>query len=349
MVHLLGLLTLVSSIFFGFGCLDEAGARARGMALLHTIDPGLTKGELASARTGASRLPSIGPEGAPVWDIETSGRTVLIDPCSGDLRRYRNDRLLTLLRKGSAPSRSSCFASESEVVARARAKVGALGMRVQPFAKATPLPQPEGRGAVRRQLLTVEFSDRPHGFPTDGAGNFCVIEMDSLTGEVAKLRAGSGYSYGPPTVRIDREAARRTATQALGAAIMPDEVSGPTYCVIDPRDAATPAARAFAFAAISPLCYLVRHKDRSPEGYEVVYLASISCDTGAVLSHFWGELAADGEPIRGDPEVSTAPHVQRDTRARLAQNRVILIVLLGLAALISVALGFGIKNRKRWS
>lgn len=344
---LLWLLAFLPPIFFGFGPLDESGARGRGTALLHTIDPRMTREELASANAYLSQLPPAEP-GDSLWTVGAARRVVVIDPFSGDLRLYRNDRILALVRDGARPG-APFFATSLALVADAKAKVLALGMTVGPVVRGTPLPRRDAQGNVQRQLLTVEFFDRPHGYPTDHVGNFCVIELDSLTGEVVEIRAGSGYRYGPPTVRIDRKAARRIATLNLHAAIRLDEVSSPAYCVIDRRDAASPEGRACAAAAIAPLCFQVCHKDRSPEGYDVVALASISCDSGAVLARFRGELTADGEPIRGDPDVSIAPHVQREARESRARERVVLGVLLTLAALICVALGFGIKNRKRGS
>jgi hypothetical protein len=262
----LGLFCLVGAVQ-----LSESLAKARAVAFMRLVAPGISKEETASARTEYWFPPSANSTQGSRWETETGNRFVAIDEASGVIVRYTNRRLSNRATGPRALQGTALnlpfYGSKEDLVARAQAKLTALRIPFGPVVAGGPVPA--------SPVVYLRFYEKPYGYSAEGSGNMTLIGLDSSSGQIIELQRFIGFHAEPAKLNINKaraiEIARKITPLSPSASIY-----GPMYREISFRD--HPSARGMSLCRNKTLtlAYCV------VGAREVVIVAA---DTGEILSH----------------------------------------------------------------
>lgn len=262
--------------------MDEAQARQLATHFIETIDPqsGIVPSGFAECSRTKWRMEfGVAQFG---WSLRVGEKIVRIEERTSSVVRYTDGELESLAMLGPR-SRSVAqqgipyFASKEALVLHAKKKLDSIAWHHGSGVEIKSFPQPNGRGEVPRVIIGLVFSDEPHGFPSTGKGNFAVIGLDSLSGEVVSLQRELGWTYGPPTLKVTRDEAIAIASQHEEIPADP-WVFGPSYLTISSYDKdLTPRAEQLCRNKELVLGYIIRGKKRSFQ---------IAADNGELLCTF---------------------------------------------------------------
>lgn len=264
--------TLAASAF----SLDADQALQIGRSFLVAGEPGMTQAELDHLRVRSRDS----VQSMYRWEVMATqhGQSVFLDDATGEVTMYGRANLYERAMGGPASRSVSAkgkpfYASEPELVAGARAKLDKLDWRPGPDASHRPLPKPDPNGEIPRSLITITFSEHPNGYQAYGVGNFCLITLDSLSGETVEIQRQIGFSYQTPNVRISAADALAIAQEhGFGDGVT---IDGPRYQQMPPLSTGLgERAKGYVRDKFLPLVYWAH--GGGPEGF-------IAADDGEVL------------------------------------------------------------------
>lgn len=245
--------TLAASAF----ALDADQARQIGRSFLVAREPGMTQAELDHLRVRSRDS----VQSMYRWEVMATqhGQSVFLDDATGEVTMYGRAKLYERAMGGPASRSVSAkgkpfYASEPELVAGARAKLDKLDWRPGPDASHRPLPKPDPNGEIPRSLITITFSEHPNGYQAYGVGNFCLITLDSLSGETVEIQRQIGFSYQTPNVRISAHDALAIARErGFGEGV---SIDGPRYQQMPPLSTGLgERAKGYVRDKVLPLVY----------------------------------------------------------------------------------------------
>ncbi|MFI5385975.1 MAG: hypothetical protein ACHQ50_07625 [Fimbriimonadales bacterium] len=291
--------------------INEKTAQKAAESFLARAMPGLDRAELYWM--------DVRPEwyrGAPWvrWSASTPHYSVTIDDFTGQVTMFTDERreMLAMPGPGSREGLRSgrpFYRSEQDVVAKAAAALDRLGWSHGPDVQHRPRPQPNASGEIGRTIISVEFDDRPNGYPANGYGNSCTVGLDSLTGDLVEARRLVGYTYAPANVKITKDQALAIAARAIKLTSPPD-VHGPQYQGLSLYSRAiSPEGRKMAENRMVPLVYAVRGVS------EDVY---IDVSNGKILTRFSNAV---GGAARKGPSSGRTSRRRPDPKPRALDPR----------------------------
>ncbi|MBI5708405.1 MAG: hypothetical protein HZC36_15590 [Armatimonadetes bacterium] len=296
----LGLLLSALSL----GQLTEHAALAKAIAFAQKIDPLTTATEAASFR--AQKVGRSQP--SPMrerWMIVGKFQILGVDGSTGDIVSYGNGKRYGAAHGSDsfrAPTRGKAFYhDESDLIAKASAKLEAIGWAHGPdVIKEHPFPTPDENGELGHAIIYVRFYERPNGYRLEGGANFCVIGLDSLSGDIIELDRALGYTFGPTTSTIDSTTALEAASAKIELGEAPD-VWGPIYRQLSERADLSTRGRDLCRRQVVPLCFVVRGTKQD---------AYIAADNGEVLethSNLTGSGATSNKVAGKTPFAESTP------------------------------------------
>jgi hypothetical protein len=254
----------------------ESKSRVQDAAssFLRRVSPGMSGQELARLDTYRMSISTTGT----IWGVSTTRHSLTIQEPEMEVTLYTDGLLYGRSNGGEAmhsPVYASPFySSKKDLALRGREVLDHLGWHTGPEVTFPALPKLDRNGKCRREILYLNFSDRPYRFPATRVGNTSLIGLDSLTGEVIELQRSVGYRYAPPELRISRDQAIKVARGSI-LPTGPLEVNGPAYQLLSTDEVLSPRGSALCRAKTLPLAYRLVGQN----GFVVV-----AADAGEVLS-----------------------------------------------------------------
>jgi hypothetical protein len=254
------------------------------------------------------------------WSAGGQGRSLTIAEETATVLSYVNSDVESLSflgpRSKTVPQTGRpFFTSEAALVGRAKSVLAKVGWHVgaQPVTK--PLPKKDKSGEIARQLLMVEFHERPFGFPSGRTGDYSIVTLDSLSGAIASLDQRVGCTYErPPAKILSRAEVQARVKKSLSEDLKESQISGPRYNQLYSQTTLSPRGVDLCKRKIVPLVYTATTGSGT---------LLIDAGTGEVLSRISG-AAGNGPTPRNLPE---------------ARKKVALFLLYGLATSAALLVG----------
>ena len=315
---------------------DEKTVLARARSFIERIHPNLNGKELdrlsAKVQDNENRRGRSGRS----WTINSSSFVLNVEDESdsvvlfldGQNRKPFNGPTMKDYDQSGKPF----YGSEKDLIAKVDSKLSYIGWKHGPEFEVKSLPNPEESGAIKRQIMYIDFYDRPNGYRAKGVGNFVEVGVDSLSGDIVEMQREVGYKYGPGTLDISYE---KAFSVAKGAIDLPEQTAKvePTYHEFHDGEELSDRAEQYCENKTLALAY----QFESSEGYVVV-----AADTGEILSKRLGKKAISS---------SVSPKKTSVSRSDVSDERsqpVPYIVLIGIGLVLASAVGYMISVRTRF-
>lgn len=326
--------------------IDEQSALQQAVSFVKsvkTLDP--TAEELNLGRWHIRRSDRLHADHSALWQVGGDGHSLSVDDSTGKVTRYSNSIFYSRVQGPKAVKAArtgkAFYASETDLVSKAKAKLETLHWPFGSEVIHRPLQSPNDQGEINRSIVYLKFCDKPNGYSTNQSGNICVIGLDSLTGDVIELQRRMGYLYGPAQVKVTSTEATAIASQSIDLE-KSGKASGPQYVEILGVGELSDRAKELYQSKTIPLVYFIHGTKKD---------ALIAADTGEILVSYdnavAGEKTQSSTPQSSpalDRSVSGSPVSERDKRDNLALIVLsLLLVTLGGAYL---ALRFRVDKQK---